>query len=420
MSARRAVLVAIAVIAALAAFVACTPAPRAPRTPRWADVLEATPAFLAGAPGFDPSLAATPGGRVALTWVTRDTSGADLWIAFSADSGGRFSAPTRLNLRRGRVASDPESRPVAVFAANGRVVAAWAAARDSGRFADDIVTRASDDGGASFGPETILNDDRALQGSTYHGFVALDATPQGRVFAAWVDGRATALAAGEAGPATAEVWSAASDDGGATWGANRRVAAGACPSCRVALRASASLVALAYRGVRDSVRDPRLAVSRDGGTTFAFDTLVSADRWRPAACPATGPALSLSRDGGWIAWCTGGAGAAGVHACIWRAGRGATMTPAALDDTLRQCAHPLLVSMGSATLAGVLARAGASRRVLALRTLGAEGEFSPWLLLGANARSATIAPQDARHALAAWVEQSDAGPRVRVVRVTRR
>jgi hypothetical protein len=71
-------------------------------------------------------------------------------------------------------------------------------------------------------------------------------------------------------------------------------------------------------------------------------------------------------------------------------------------------------------LAGVLARAGASRRVLALRTLGADGEFSPWLLLGANARSATIAAQDARHALAAWVEQSDAGPRVRVVRVTRR
>jgi hypothetical protein len=409
--------IAIAVIAALACAAACTPAPHAPR---WADVLEATPPFLANTPAFDPSLEAAPGGRVALTWVTRDTSGADLWIAFSADSGGHFTPPARINLRHGRVSSYPESRPVAVLSPNGRVVVAWAAARDSGRFADDIVSRASEDGGATFGPETLLNDDRALPGSTYHGFVALDATPQGRVFAAWVDGRATALAAGEAEPAVAEIWSATSDDGGASWSANRRVASGVCPCCRISLRASAARVVLAYRSVRDSVRDPRLAVSHDGGATFTFDTLVSADGWKLAGCPSTGPALTLSRDGGWLAWFTGAGGADGVRACTWRDGHGATMAPAALDDTLHQCAHPMLANMGSATLAGVLARAGATRRVLALRMLGADGEFSPWLLLGANARSATIAAEDARHALAAWVEQSDAGPRVRVVRVTRR
>ena len=414
MSVRR---TAIFVLAAFAAFVACTPAPRAPR---WADVIEATPAFLATVAAFDPSLAVAPGGRVALTWVTRDTSGADAWIALSADSGGHFSVPLRINLRRGRVSSFPESRPVATFGTSGTVVVAWASARDSGRFSDDIAARASDDGGATFGPETVLNDDHALPGSTYHGFVALDVTSQGRLFAAWVDGRATSLAAGEAEPAIAEIWSAASDDGGATWGANRRVAAGVCPCCRISVRAGPSLLALAYRGVRNDVRDPRLALSRDGGTTFELDTLVSADGWTLAGCPSTGPALTLSRDGGWIAWYTGAEGRDGVHASAWRAGQGATMAPVALDDTLRECAHPILAAMGPVTLAGVLARAGTTRHVLALRTLGASGQLSPWLLLGANARSATIAAQDARHALAAWVEQSDAGPRMRVVRVTRR
>ena len=416
MSARRTTVVVVAV-AALAVFVACTPTTRAPR---WADVIEATPAFLETVPALDPSLTAAPGGRVALTWVTRDTSGADAWIAFSADSGGHFSTPVRINLRRGRVSSYPESRPVATFGASGNVVVAWTSARDSGLFTDDIVARASDDGGANFGPETVLNDDLALPGSTYHGFVALDATSQGRLFAAWIDGRATSLEAGEAEPAIAEIWSAASDDGGATWGANRRVAAGVCPCCRISLRTSESLIALAYRGVQNDVRDPRLALSRDGGTTFVSDTLVSADGWTLAGCPSTGPALTLSRDGGWIAWYTGAEGRDGVYASPWRAGRGATMAPAALADTLRECAHPILAAMGPVTLAGVLARAGSTRHVLALRTLGAGGELSPWLLLGANARSATIAAQDARHALAAWVERSDAGPRVRVVRVTRR
>ena len=414
MSARHA---AAFVIAALAAVVACAPAPR---TPRWAVVIETTPALLAGAPGFDPSLAAAPGGRVAITWVTRDTSGADVWIAVSADSGLHFSAPARLNLRRGRVSSYPESRPVAAFGAGAHVVVAWAAERDSGRFADDIVSRASDDGGASFGPETFLNDDRSVPGANYHGFVALAATPPGRIVAAWMDGRARPPAAGEAEPGVAEIWSAASEDGGATWSANRRAAANVCPCCRPSLRASATLVALAYRGVRDSLRDPRLAISHDGGETFAHDTLVSADSWKVPGCPATGPALALTRDGGWLAWYTGADGVAGVRTCTWRDARAAVGTPFALDDSLRDAAHPMLAGLGAMTLAGVIARTGPSRHTLALRLMGAGSGRSPWMLLGANARSATIAAQDARHALAAWVEQSGAGPRVRVVRLTLR
>jgi hypothetical protein len=414
MSARRSAIIA---VVALAAFVACTPAAR---VPPWASVTELTPGFLATVPAFDPSLTAAPGGRVALTWVARDTSGADVWIAFSADSGGHFSAPARLNLRRGRVSSFPESRPVAAFGAGGNVVVAWASARDSVRFGDDIVARSSDDGGVTFGPEVLLNDDADVEGSTYHGFIALDATPQGGLFAAWVDGRTTELAPGEAEPAIAEIWGASSADGGATWSANQCVATGVCPCCRISLRASASLLALAYRGVRSDVRDPRLALSRDGGKSFELDTLVSADGWKLAGCPSTGPALTLGRDGGWVAWYTGAEGRDGVHASPWRAGRGATTAPVALDDTLRDCAHPMLEAMGPVTLAGVLGRAGKSRRVLALRTVGAGGELSPWLLLGANARSATVAAQDARHALAAWVEQTEAGPRLRFVRLTRR
>jgi hypothetical protein len=415
MHARRLAFAVTAVLAAVAA--GCTPSPGGAR---WAEVTEATPPFLAAEPAFDPALAAAPGGRVALTFVTRDTNGADVWVALSSDSGAHFAAAERINLRRGKVSSYPESRAVALLGEHGRIVIAWAAARDSGRFADDVVTRTSDDGGASFGPETPLNDDRALPGSAYHGFVALDATASGRIVAAWIDGRSTALAAGESEPGVAEIWGATSDDGGVTWSANRRFAAGVCPCCRPSLRAGATRIALAYRGVRDSLRDPRLAISHDGGVTFENDSLFSADGWALSGCPSSGPAVTLSRDGGWFAWYTGAPGREGVHAAPWRDGSAVVAAPFTLDDSLRECAHPMLAGMGPVALAGVLARTGAARRVLALRTLGAAGERSPWLLLGANARSAAIAGQDSRHALAAWVEQSDAGPRVRVVRVTRR
>ncbi len=407
-------------LVAAAALAACAGCARTPNATRWADVIEVTPAFLSPVKAFDPALAAAAGGRVALTWVTRDSGGADAWIAFSADSGAHFSAPVRLNLRRSHVSSYPESRPVAAFGANGSVVAAWAASRDTGEAADDIVARASDDGGASFGPEVVLNDDHALAGSTYHGFIALDATPQGRFHAAWIDGRSIALGPGEVEPAIAEIWSAASDDGGATWGANVRAAANVCPCCRPSLRVSASLLALSYRGEQDSLRDPRLALSRDGGMTFALDTLVSADGWSLAGCPSTGPALTLARDGGQVAWYTGAAGRKGVYARAWRAGLGASGPVVALDDSLRDAGQPLLAAMGPVTLVGVVASAEPSRRVLALRTLGPSGARSSWLPLGADASSAAIAAQDARHALAAWIESSDAGPRLRLVRVTRR
>jgi hypothetical protein len=408
-------------LAGLALLTSCTPALR---DDHWASVRELTPAAFAEWAVYDPGLAAGVGGRVALTYVTRDTAGADAWIVVSADSGMHFSAPLRLNARAGKVSSFPESRPVAAYGPGGRLVVAWASARDSGRFADDIVARTSGDGGATFEPEVILNDDGSLPRSTYHGFVALDVTAQGRVLAAWIDGRAASLAPGEEEPLVAQVWSAASDDGGRRWRANVLVADSVCPCCRPTLRASATgLVAVAYRGVRDSLRDPHLAISRDGGATFGRDTLLSADGWRLAACPVAGPAMTLARDGGFVAWYTGArgtdGGGPGVYVAPWLAGEGPAGPRRALAEPALEAAHPLLVTLGPVTLAGVLTRPAKGRHALGLRTLAADGTSSPWLFLGANARSATLAGTDSRRAFAAWLEQTDAGPRLRLARITR-
>jgi hypothetical protein len=418
----RAALVRCGALLAALALGACTPLVR---DTRWASVRELTPEAFAAWNAGEPGVAAGPGGRVALTWVTRDSSGrADAWIATSNDSGAHFSLALRLDARAGSVSSFSESPPVAAYGAHGELVAAWTSARDSSHSADDVVARASGDGGATFEPETFLDDDHGRPGgSTYHGFLSLDVTPQGRAIATWIDGRNAALAPGEMEPAIAQIWSAASDDDGRTWKPNVLVASSVCPCCRPALRASASgLVAVAYRGVRDTLRDPRLALSRDGGATFPSDTLLSADGWKLDACPVAGPSLTLTRDGGMVAWYTGAGAAAGhgvVDVAPWRAGAGATAPRRALADASLQAAQPRLAMLGGVTLAGVLAKREGGGHAFALETIAPDGAESAWLELGANAKSPALASADARQAYATWIEQGAAGPRLRLVRITR-
>jgi hypothetical protein len=409
-------------LAALALAVACSPSARAPE---WARVLETTPAFLRGTNAYDPSLAAGPGGRLALTWVTRDSTGADAWLALSADSGGAFGTPLRLNERRGQVESYPESRPVAAFGPAGRVLVAWTRAREGEPAAADVVVRASVDGGATLGREVVVNDDHADPASRYHGFVSIEFTPGGRALAVWIDGRETRLRPDQDEPDVAAIWCSVSDDGGWTWRKNARAAGGVCPCCRPSLRADdGGRVAIAYRGVRDNVRDPRLAISEDGGATFALDTLVSRDGWSLPGCPSSGPALTMERGGGAIAWFTdgpagGGGRGPGIYAASWRASAGAGAA-VALGDSVLEPAHPILTSAGALALVGVLARAGAdrSRRVLAVRALPGADTPSPWLYLGTSARTAALVATDARHASAAWTEQADGGPRLHLARLT--
>ncbi|MBI5168000.1 MAG: exo-alpha-sialidase [Candidatus Eisenbacteria bacterium] len=403
------------------AVTSCAPERRAPE---WALVRDLTPEALVRVDAVEPSLAAAPDGRVALTGVTRDSAGADVWFAISSDSGEHFSAPQKLDTRAGKVSSYAESRPLVVLGPAGHVTVAWASARDSGEYADDLVSRSSDDGGRTFSPEAFLNDDHGNPRSTYHGFLALDITPAGSLIGAWIDGRASA---GETEPARGEIWSSTSDDGGHTWRPNTRVATDVCSCCRLALRAdSLGHVAIAYRGARADLRDPRLAVSGDGGATFALDTLVSPDGWLLPACPSMGPAITIQRGGGGhYAWFTGAENAVtqpGVYVVPWRAPAGAAGARRSLGDSLREPQRPMLSAMGAATLAGVIAhsRSDSTRRLLAGRALELDGAWTPWLFLGVGVRTAAIAGATPRLAYAVWQEKSDERSHLRVVRLTRR
>ena len=428
-AARRARAAALAALAA-ATLAGCGGASTAP----WASVAEVTPAGLLGRAARDPGIALDHDGHVALTWVTPTPDGrADAWVALSSDSGAHFSPPQRVNPDPGGVTSYAESPPVAAFGHDGELVVAWAAARPGNPDAADVAARASADGGRSWGAAVRVNDDHADTASTYHGFASLDVLPDGRFALAWLDGRAARGLPPGNEPARAEVRVAVSADGGATWSASVRAAGDACPCCRPALRAGADgAIAIAYRGARDDLRDPRLALSRDGGATFAADTLISADRWQLPGCPSSGPALTWNRaGGGHYAWFTGespagspaaGRPAPGVYLVPWRAGQGAAGMKRAIAAGLPDAARPLLAPLGAATLVGVVARSAglAPHRALAVRALDPDGTLTPWLFLGAGVRAATLAGGNARAAWAAWTERDGAATRVRVARLVRR
>lgn len=394
----------------------------------WALVREVTPASLRDVGASDASVTVGPRGQVALTWVTRDSAGASVWVAVSTDSGERFGEPHRLDVPAGRVSSYAESRPVAAFGPTGALMVVWGAHRDS-PFADDLVSRTSADGGGTFDQPVFVNDDHGDPDSPYRGFASIGFLPDGRALAAWIDGRGMEVAHGMGEPDRAMVRLAVSTDEGHSWQPSAVVDSEACPCCRVTLRVdSLGHVAIAFRDARNDLRDPRLAVSNDGGATFALDTLVSADGWKLPGCPSIGPSLTINRSGGGhYVWFTGAeresAGVTpGAYVVSWRPGTGAAGPRRALTDSLRDVARPTLAAMGSTSLAGVIARplADSTRRVLAVRALDLDGTVTPWLFLGVNVRSAELAGAGPRRAYAAWSEKNDDISRLRLVRLDRR
>ncbi|MFM7230468.1 MAG: sialidase family protein [bacterium] len=404
---------------------ACAPS----RTPgEWRETHDATPVLLAQLGASDPSVAVGPDGAVALSWVTRDSIGTDAWVSVTRDSGVSWSEPVRVNDRRGKVSSYPESRPLTAWGSDGRLFAVWAAARDTGLYADDVVARASADHGATWGAVVPLNSDHTDPRSTYHGFATLAVRANGEVVVAWIDGRA-AKAAGEE-PARAEVRATRTRDGGTTWERDVRVAVEVCPCCRVALAAAGGTTVLAYRGARDDLRDPRLARSDDGFRTVTLDTLVSADRWRLSGCPAMGPAIVAGDEGGVFAWYTGespddstlGARPApGLYLTAFDANGAPTGTPATLGDGLDQAERPLLAAWSEGALVGALGRPAGEpdRRVVALRVRAADGALGPWTAFGDDVRSAALATGRPGRAWLVRTEGPREAPRVRVTRLTR-
>lgn len=309
---------------------AAAAAAKTERQAQWQQAL-ARPA-LAVAAAFDPR------GRLWLAAVERS----QLWLRHSQDLGKTWSAPLPVNPVPERIAADGENRPKLAFGPRGEIYVSWTQLLDE-PFAGHVRFARSLDDGKTFSTPITVNDDRA---PISHRFESLAVDGRGHVWLVWLDKRdqAAALRRGVPYPGAA-LYSALSEDGGASFSAARKLADHSCECCRIALALDTDGVPVAlWRHIFDGhIRDHAL-LRLDG---VSLPLRASDDGWRLEGCPHHGPALSIAPDGVYhLAWFTGASGRAGLY--YRRAienGRRFT-PPMPFGDPAAQPGRPQVLSLG--------------------------------------------------------------------------
>ncbi|WP_276808030.1 sialidase family protein [Castellaniella defragrans] len=244
-----------------------------------------------GAPVMATSAAFGPDGRL---WTASADDGR-LSVRHSDDLGRTFSAPVLIDVPAGSVLTMGEDRPMIATGPRGEIYVAWT--RSLPRpYTGHILFSRSVDGGRHFStPVRVHRDDAEIT----HRLAAMSVDAEGRVLIAWIDRRdfQAAKARGEPYAGTA-VYYAWSDDAGARFGPERRLADHSCDCCRIAAApAPAGGIGLLWRFTdADELRDHAYAEVRDG-TVAREAARATYTGWRVDACPHQGPGLALAADG---------------------------------------------------------------------------------------------------------------------------
>ena len=249
---------------------------------------------------FVAQIAGVPAAHAAMDRVAFGTSAAvdpqgRLWVAYaqpagpqgrvvlqrSDDGGSTWQAPIPVNAAAEPVAAEGENRPKLAFGPKSEIYVTWTSPT-SAQFTGDVHFARSLDGGKTWSAPATVHHDRQL---ITHRFDSLLVDPKGRVWVAWVDKRAGV-----------SIYYAYSDDRGATWSSDTKLADSSCECCRIALAVDPQgRVAAMWRHVFDpNERDHAFAVL---GSQPSSVTRATYDRWRIDACPHHGPSLAFGADG---------------------------------------------------------------------------------------------------------------------------
>ncbi len=337
-------------------------------------------------------------------WLAR-VENRRLLVSHSADGGRSFSAPVAVTPQPEAVTADAENRPKLAVGDDGVVHASWT--QSLGKpMTGHIRYARSTDGGASFSPPVILNDDRQV---ISHRFDSLAIDGHGRVAVVWLDARSrTAKTANKSPQTDVGLYAALSGDGGASFGRNRKVADHSCQCCRTGLAWTAAGPIAFWRHVFGrNVRDFAIADLAGGPVLRVTD-----DAWEIDGCPHHGGGIAADGRGNLhIAWFTNGEKRKGIfyrriaQTDFSRADARLDMSaPLPLGDPARQAGHPAVAAVGD-------------RILLAWREFDGQ-RFSAWAMLSADAGASWGAPQklaetaqqadyalplvDARQALVVW------------------
>lgn len=209
-----------------------------------------------------PSLAVDRNGAIYFAWQDYRRNQADIYFAKSVDGGKTVTRNLRVNDDVGRAG---QLYPSLAVDARGTLYLAW---HDFRKGNQDIYFSRSADGGQTFSRNIRVNDDPETAGQ-FNPSLAVD--DEGAVYVAWHD-----LRAGQA-----DIYFAASRDGGATFSPNRRLNddRGEAYQFHPSLGAGKNgAVAAAWEDYRNGQADIYLTYSADGGRTFRPNVRVNSDR----------------------------------------------------------------------------------------------------------------------------------------------
>jgi len=289
-----------------------------------------------------PSLAVTATfdekGRLWLAAVRKQ----HVYVSYSDDHGITQSAPVKVNSEPVDILSDGENRPK-IIVRKGVIYLSytqWLGKPATG----DIRFSRSTDGGKSFSPPLIVNDNREI---ISHRFDSMAVNGKGQIYIAWLDKREQSAAEkrGEKYNGSA-IYYAVSDDGGMSFRRNAKIADHVCECCRTAMAVDTDDdPVVTWRHIYDTnIRDHAL-VKLDSKMA---PVRLSHENWNIAACPHHGPSLSIASDGVYHA--TWFSNATELHGLFYAhsADRGKTFSsPLNFGNPEAQPAHPYVLSLGS-------------------------------------------------------------------------
>ena len=306
----------------------------------------------------EPAVATARDGTVYVAWVEHhESKEADVWLARLDSEGKVKDSAVRVNPNVGEATAWRGDPPTLAVGADGTVHIGWTARLKGEGHGNDLYLSSSRDGGKTFETPVKINDDGK---QVVHGMHSLAVGADNHIYVAWLDERNVvkpsamisngAMQKMEHMEANREVFFASSADGGRTFSPNQRIAQDACPCCKTAVTADAlGRVFVSWRQVLPGeYRHIGLAASEDGGKTFSAPKIVSDDRWMIAACPVSGPALSVGSDNALrVLWYTEGekGGAPGLY---WAESRDGGKTFSESKPFAKGQAHgtPLLLASG--------------------------------------------------------------------------
>jgi hypothetical protein len=227
----------------------------------------------------------------------------------SADLGKTWGKPVRVNSAPEPIGADGDARPKIAVGPAGELFVTWTRPL-SKPYTGNIRFARSLDGGLTFSAPLTVHKDRQ---EITHRFDAVTVGRDGKLFVAWVDKR-DQEARKPADYRGAAIYFAVSDDRGASFRGDFKLADNSCECCRIALlpRDDGSVLAFWRHVFEPNIRDHALARMTPDGRASGLRR-ATFDDWRLDACPHHGPSLAADSQGRLHAvWFSGAPGRSGA------------------------------------------------------------------------------------------------------------